>query len=108
MINVTYSGNVQDILTDDKKETLKSIHEGLYAKNGEGNDFLGWLDWPSGLSEPFLNDIKQTADEIRSKSDVLIVIGIGGSYLGAKAVIEALQPYFEKNPTLKCYLLAIR
>ncbi|MGP4071200.1 glucose-6-phosphate isomerase [Piscibacillus sp. B03] len=98
MINVTYSGNMQDVLTDDKKEQLKSIHEGLYAKTGEGNDYLGWLDWPSGLSDGFLNDIKETAKQIRSNSDVLIVIGIGGSYLGAKAVIEALQPHFEKNP----------
>ncbi|SEQ02089.1 glucose-6-phosphate isomerase [Piscibacillus halophilus] len=101
MINVTYSGNYQDILTDDKKRTLKSIHEKLYAKTGEGNDYVGWLDWPSGLSEDFLNGIKDTATQIREKADVLIVIGIGGSYLGAKAVIEALQPHFEKNPNFE-------
>ncbi|TFB14625.1 glucose-6-phosphate isomerase [Filobacillus milosensis] len=98
MVNVTYSGNYADVMTDDKKQKLKQIHDGLYEKTGAGSDFLGWLDWPSGLSQSFLNNIKSTAEAIRGQADVLIVIGIGGSYLGAKAVIEALQPYFDKNP----------
>ncbi|RPF51057.1 glucose-6-phosphate isomerase [Aquisalibacillus elongatus] len=98
MVSVTYSGQMEDVLTETKKEKLESIHRGLYAKEGAGSEFLGWLDWPSGLSQEFLDQIKQTAEQIRSQADVLIVIGIGGSYLGAKAVIEALQPHFEKNP----------
>ncbi|GAA0464345.1 glucose-6-phosphate isomerase [Alkalibacillus silvisoli] len=98
MINVTYSGNEQEILNSQKVSRLQSIHDNLYAKKGAGHDFLGWLDWPSNLSDSFLQNIKDTAEEIQKQADVLIVIGIGGSYLGAKAVIEALKPHFEKNP----------
>ncbi|GEL76393.1 glucose-6-phosphate isomerase [Tenuibacillus multivorans] len=98
MIHVTYSGDYADIITQGKEAELRHIHENLYAKKGQGSDFLGWLDWTSGLSEDFLNQLKTAAERIRKQADVLIVIGIGGSYLGAKAVIEALQPHFEKNP----------
>ena len=67
----------------------------LQAGNGEGNDFLGWLDLPSSISEEDLAGIEKTADRLRQKSEVLIVIGIGGSYLGAKAVNDALSHNFE-------------
>ena len=59
----------------------KALHEGT----GEGNDFLGWLNLPSSTSQEFLDDIKTTAAELSKKIDVAVVIGIGGSYLGAKA-----------------------
>ena len=66
-------------------------------KNGtsKGNDFLGWLDLPAAITEAELNDIEKTAAELRSRTQVLVVIGIGGSYLGARAVIEALAGSFD-------------
>jgi len=59
-----------------------------------GSDFLGWVNLPTDLSENLLNDIEETAEKIRSISDYFVVIGIGGSYLGARAVIESLSNSF--------------
>ena len=67
----------------------------LKEKKGPGNDFLGWLNLPIETDEPFLTSIKTKADEIRENTDIFISIGIGGSYLGAKAAIEFLSPTFE-------------
>ncbi len=65
-------------------------HEKLHSRTGAGSDFLGWLDPRSMISSAEVNRIKRAAEELRSKSDALMVIGIGGSYLGARAVIEAI------------------
>ncbi|HSJ38240.1 MAG TPA: glucose-6-phosphate isomerase, partial [Planococcus sp. (in: firmicutes)] len=94
MIELTYSGSFGAIWTDEKKKALKEIHENLYEKEGRGSDFLGWLDWPSTVQPEFLDRIQQSADNIQKNADVLVVIGIGGSYLGAKAALTALSPYF--------------
>jgi glucose-6-phosphate isomerase len=78
----------------------------LHGATGKGSDFLGWLNLPSSITEAFLNDIQATADLLRSKCDVVVVAGIGGSYLGAKAVIDALNNSFDwlqkerKNPVV--------
>ncbi|WP_130808110.1 glucose-6-phosphate isomerase [Senegalia massiliensis] len=81
-----------------KKEELKAIepfvskaHNLLESGKGLGNDYLGWIDLPDNLEQEELEKIKRSANDIREKSDVLLVIGIGGSYLGARAVIEALE-----------------
>ena len=66
----------------------------LLDKSGEGNDFLGWVDLPVDYDREEFKRIKEAAAKIRSDSKVLVVIGIGGSYLGAKAAIEALMPNF--------------
>ncbi|MCB9013315.1 MAG: glucose-6-phosphate isomerase [Bacteroidales bacterium] len=66
----------------------------LYNKSGEGNDFLGWLDLPSKFPESLISDIEKTAAKLRSEIDLLVVVGIGGSYLGAKAIIDALSNNF--------------
>ncbi len=66
----------------------------LHTGEGKGSDFLGWVGLPSSITPEFLADIKATADSLRSKAEVVIVIGIGGSYLGTKAVLEALQNPF--------------
>ena len=70
---------------------IPAIYETVYQKTGAGNDFLGWVNLPSEIDENLLADIEKTANELRSKSEIFVVIGIGGSYLGARAVIEALQ-----------------
>ena len=79
-------------------ETVKGAHQKLTSKTGEGNDFLGWLDLPKQMvGSEELTRIKASAKRLVAQSEVILVIGIGGSYLGAKAVIEALDPYFEKT-----------
>lgn len=73
---------------------LPNTYETIFGKTDAGNDFLGWVNLPSEISEEMLADIEQTAKSLREKSDIFVVIGIGGSYLGARAVIEALQNHF--------------
>jgi len=62
---------------------------------GKGNDFLGWLHLPSSITETMLDEIQQTADDLRARCEIVVIIGIGGSYLGAKAVIEAISGSFD-------------
>lgn len=101
MIDLTYSEAIESAVDLKMKTRLQQIQEGLYAKQGDGSDFLGWLDWPSSMPQEFLEKIEDTAKAIRDKADVLVVIGIGGSYLGAKAVLSALSPYFQKDEQLE-------
>lgn len=70
---------------------VQAAHEALNKKTGAGNEFLGWLDLPINYDKEEFSRIKQVSEKIKRDSDVLIVIGIGGSYLGARAVIEALN-----------------
>ncbi|MGN1422699.1 MAG: glucose-6-phosphate isomerase [Oscillospiraceae bacterium] len=70
---------------------VKAAHDTLAAKNGPGSDFLGWADLPVDYDKEEFARIKAAAAKIKSDSEVLIVIGIGGSYLGARAAIEALK-----------------
>jgi glucose-6-phosphate isomerase len=69
----------------------------LNEKKGKGNEFLGWYKLPAEISEDLISDIENTASNLKSKCDKFLIIGIGGSYLGARAVIEALKPQFSKN-----------
>jgi len=71
----------------------------LVNKNGAGNEFLGWINYPYEYDSSEYRRIKLASKFIRENAEVLVVIGIGGSYLGAKAVIEALKPYFKKQQT---------
>lgn len=72
-----------------------AAHETTNAKSGLGNDFLGWVDLPFDYDKEEFERIKKAAEKIRQDTDVLIVIGIGGSYLGARAAIEFLKgPYY--------------
>ena len=66
----------------------------LHTKQGAGNDFLGWVNLPSSISADEIAAIKAQADKLREKAEVIICIGIGGSYLGAKAVLEAMSNSF--------------
>ncbi|KAA6344118.1 Glucose-6-phosphate isomerase [termite gut metagenome] len=72
----------------------KAAREALENGTGKGNDFLGWLHLPSSISKEHLADLKATAKTLRDNCDVVIVAGIGGSYLGARAVIESLSNSF--------------
>ena len=85
---------------------VAAAQEALERGNCPGNDFLGWLHLPSSITESFLNEVQAVADTLREKCEVVVVAGIGGSYLGARAVIEALGNSFDwlindrKNPTI--------
>ena len=68
----------------------------LHSKTGKGNDFLGWLHLPSSITTEHLGSIKKTAEALSKNTEVVVVIGIGGSYLGAKAVIDALSHSFSQ------------
>ena len=76
------------------KEKVKAIHDELHEKSDDDNEFLGWLELPSKYNKKEFKKIKECAKKIQKDSDVLLVIGIGGSYLGARAVIEALTNSF--------------
>jgi len=88
------------------KEEVNKHNIALHAKTGKGSDFLGWVDLPSSVTEPVLADIEATASFLRLKNiEILVVIGIGGSYLGTKAVVDALADSFAhlkpiKNPLI--------
>ncbi|NLZ47949.1 MAG: glucose-6-phosphate isomerase [Clostridiales bacterium] len=75
-------------------EMVKSAHNTLHNKTGAGSDFLGWVDLPVNYDKEEFDRIKKAAEKIRQDSDALIVIGIGGSYLGARAAIEMLNHSF--------------
>lgn len=76
---------------------IKAAHETLHSKKGLGNDFLGWIDLPEKYDREEFARIKASAEKIKKNSDVFIVIGIGGSYLGARAAIELLKSSFYNN-----------
>ena len=76
------------------EQQIKTIHNNLHNSTGEGNEYLGWLTLPEDYDKKEFEKIKETAQIIQNNSDILIVIGIGGSYLGAKMVIEALNNNF--------------
>ncbi|WP_304177851.1 glucose-6-phosphate isomerase [Leptotrichia trevisanii] len=79
------------------KPYVELANEVLTSKTGAGNDFLGWVDLPENYDKDEFARIKKAAEKIKSDSDVLVVIGIGGSYLGAKAAIEFLSHSFYNN-----------
>lgn len=85
---------------------VRAAQEALENGTCPGNDFLGWLHLPSSITSEFLDEIQATANTLRDKCEVIVVAGIGGSYLGARAVIEALSNSFawlvadKKNPTI--------
>ena len=90
--------NLSSFITDEKRQSIQKqlveAHQMLCDKTGAGNDFLGWLDLVLAPNDALISDIEDTARKIRQEADVFVIIGIGGSYLGAKAIIDALTPYF--------------
>lgn len=102
MENVTFDySKVSNVIAPHEMENIKSLAEAaketLVQKNGAGNDFLGWIDLPINYDKEEFGRIKEAAKKIQKDSDVLLVIGIGGSYLGARAAIEFLRHSFYNN-----------
>ena len=75
------------------KEQVENIHKELHKRANDEKDFVGWLELPTNYDKKEFARIKKAAKKIKKESDILVVIGIGGSYLGARAVIEALTSY---------------
>ena len=99
MNNISVSiDHLQDFISKEEvfsfKDEIKTHLKSLVEKTGKGNDFLGWVDLPSQLDQAFLDSIQKSADKLASISEVIVVTGIGGSYLGARAVIDALNHQF--------------
>ena len=76
------------------RDAVKLFHHTIHEKTGAGNDYLGWVDLPNEYDQDEFSRIQKAANKIKSDSDILLVIGIGGSYLGARAAIEMLQNSF--------------
>ena len=93
MIQFNYNQNLlfSDADMQQHQDKIAKAYQQLTTKTGKGNDFLGWLDLPEETDEVLLNQIQSCANRLERQSEIVVVIGIGGSYLGARAVIEALQ-----------------
>jgi len=103
-INRVFDFVLQDKI-DNYQEAITQHHKAVINKTGKGNEFLGWVDLPSEINDELLSSIENVAAKIRNKAEVFVVVGIGGSYLGARAVIEALSNNFalltpDKNPVI--------
>ena len=83
------------------KEQVENIHKELHQKANDAKDFVGWLELPTNYDKKEFSRIKKAAKKIKKESDILVVIGIGGSYLGARAVIESLTSTFNNMLTEK-------
>ncbi len=88
------NSSIEEKIIDKYSEKVNAIHNELYEKSNKIGEFLGWMELPTNYDKDEFNRIKKAAKKIQKDSDVLIVIGIGGSYLGARAVIDALSHSF--------------
>ena len=100
-----FTPEVDQVKVDALRPAAEAAAETLEKGTGEGNDFLGWLHLPSSIGEAELADIEATAAQLRNSCEYVVTIGIGGSYLGAKAVIEALSSSFDAYQGGKCKVL---
>lgn len=97
MGNISFDYSKANILSNEILEIEKEVieaHRSLHSCSGLGNDFLGWMEYPNYYDKEEFKRIKEAAKKIKESSDVFIVIGIGGSYLGARAAIEVLTHSF--------------
>ena len=101
-MSVKYNGkHLAKFIRPEEYDTIfpqvKLAHQQLESRSGAGNDFLGWLDLPVNYDKEEFTRIKEAAKKIREDSDVLLVAGIGGSYLGARAVVEAVKGLYHND-----------
>ena len=92
-LNLKNSGITQKSIMEYKAQ-IENIHKDLHRRANDENDFVGWLELPTNYDKEEFKRIKKAAKKIKKESDILVVIGIGGSYLGARAVIESLTSSF--------------
>ena len=99
-LNLKNSGITQKSILEYKQE-VENIHKDLHRRANDEKDFVGWLELPTNYDKKEFARIKKAAKKIKKESDILVVIGIGGSYLGARAVIESLTSSFYNMLTEK-------
>ena len=104
MIKVNLTNTVENIPLKAYEHDVKVIDKMIKEKTGLGNDFLGWTTWPKDYDKEEFARILKAAKEIQDNYDVLVVAGIGGSYLGARCAIEALNGLFPTNKTQIIYV----
>ena len=107
MIKFNYeNSSITEQTINEYREEVEKIHQELHGKANDEKEFVGWLELPTNYDKEEFERIKKAAKKIQNDSDVLVVIGIGGSYLGARAVIDALTHTFhsqmkeKKNPVI--------
>ena len=92
------AGYLKNTITEEELSVLgdqvQKAHYDLHNETGKGNDFVGWVNQPRDFDREELEKVQKTAEKIRENTDIFVVVGIGGSYLGAKAGIEMLTPFF--------------
>ena len=88
------NSSLQENVINEYSEKVAKIHENLHAKSNDEKEFLGWIELPTNYDKEEFARIKKAAKKIQKDSDVLVVIGIGGSYLGARAVIDSITHTF--------------
>ena len=99
-LNLKNSGITEKTILE-YKEQVENIHKDLHRRANDEKDFVGWIELPTNYDKKEFSRIKKAAKKIKKESDILVVIGIGGSYLGARAVIEALTSSFQNMSTDK-------
>lgn len=97
MLKLDLTHTIDQIPLNDYAKKAEAINQMINDKTGLGNDFLGWTTWPTDYDKEELERIKKAAKTIRKNYEVLVVCGIGGSYLGARAAIEALNGLFKDD-----------
>ena len=97
MIRLELNHKVNDNIINSYQEKVTKINKMIDEKSGPGNDFLGWVDWPVNYDKEELERIIKDAQYVRDHFDILVVCGIGGSYLGARAALEAINGLKSKD-----------
>ena len=97
-----YYSNVLKYVSNEEIDALEAkaldARSKLLNKTGKGNDFVGWVKWPREITQSEVDDIINTANDLRKLGNILVVCGIGGSYLGTKACDSMLSDYYDNNP----------
>ena len=96
-LNVNHANLREDIFHYQNRVT--ELHEAIINCTGTGNDFMGWVHWIKNYDQEEFSRIKEVAAKVKDKAEVLLVCGIGGSYLGARAAIEMIQGLYPENKT---------
>lgn len=104
MIKVDLSNAKLTESMESYKDKVVEIHDMIHNKTGLGSDFLGWVDLPVNYDKDEVEEILKKADELKKEVDVLLVCGIGGSYLGARAAIEAINGLYPTNKVKIIYI----
>ncbi|AOX43528.1 glucose-6-phosphate isomerase [Spiroplasma sp. NBRC 100390] len=104
MIKVNFTNALSETVFEKYLGQVKDIHHMIHDKTGLGSDFLGWVEWPNTYDQAELAAMKQTAKQLANEIDVLLVIGIGGSYLGARAAIEMINGLYSQQKVKVIYI----